>query len=93
MDSNDNSSTVEEYLARVDQINQQQQARVAELIASTQQNIDNLGPVNIPESPAQDQQMEQLYSAVNNELQKAMESLNQQIEAISSNARGAQQGE
>lgn len=81
-DEKDTAAGIDQYLARVQKMSDEQQEKVIELINKTQQDLNAWNPQSISPAHALDEQMETLYQNVNNELEKAMDQLSQQIKEI-----------
>ncbi len=77
------STSVDKYLAKVEEMSQQQHEKVAQLISGTQQKLDAFQPIEPTGEGPLDEQMGNLYQSVNEQLEKAMNAINEQIEAIS----------
>lgn len=80
--STSDASSVDRYLERIEQMTQQQHSKVAQLIADTQQRLDDFKPVSMDGQVDTEKQMTTLYDTVNQQLEQAMQALQQQVEDI-----------
>ena len=85
MASSDTSS-VDQYLERVEQMTQQQHTKVAQLITDTQQSMNDFKPLSVDLHADTEMKITHLYDMVNQQLEAAMQSLQQQVESICATA-------
>lgn len=80
------ASSVNRYLERVEQMTQEQHSKVAQLITDTQQRLDDFKPMSMNGQVDTEKQITTLYDTVNQQLEQAMQALQQQVEDICASA-------